>query len=63
MQHQLALLLDRFGLHKTHCRRPHCLADRLGMGGIVLVAKDLKAYVKLQITAIGLDIYNSEVQV
>ena len=38
MQHQPALLLDRFDLHKTHGRPPHRLADRLGVGRIVLVA-------------------------
>ena len=35
--HQLTLLLGR-GLdpHETHRRAPHRLADRLGVGGIVL---------------------------
>ena len=31
MQHQLALLLDRFDLNKTHGRPPYSLADRLGV--------------------------------
>ncbi len=45
MQHQLPLLLDRFDLHKTHGRPPHRLADRLGIGGIVLVALDVGLHV------------------
>ncbi len=38
MQHQLALLLGRFDLHKTHGRTSYRLADRLSVGSIVLVA-------------------------
>jgi hypothetical protein len=38
MLHQLTLLLGRFDLHETHGRPPDRLADRLGIGGIVLVA-------------------------
>ena len=45
MQHQLALLLGRFNLHKTHGRPPHRLADRLRVGGIVLVALDVGLHV------------------
>ena len=45
MQHQPALLLDRFDLHKPHGRPPHRLADRLGVGGIVLVALDIGLHV------------------
>jgi hypothetical protein len=41
MEHQPALLLGRFDLHKTHGRPPHRLADRLGVGGIVLVTLDV----------------------
>ena len=41
MRHQLALLLGRFDLDKTHGRPPHRLTDRLGIGGIVLVALDV----------------------
>jgi hypothetical protein len=36
MQHQLALLLGRFDLHKTHGWAAHRLADRLSVGSIVL---------------------------
>ena len=45
MQHQLALLLGRFDLHKTHGRTSYRLADRLGVGGIVLVALDVGLHV------------------
>ena len=45
MQHQPPLLLDRFDLHKTHGRPPYRLADRLGIGGIVLVALDVGLHV------------------
>ena len=45
MQHQPALLLGRFDLHETHGRPPHRLADRLGVGGIVLVALDVGLHV------------------
>ena len=45
MQHQLTLLLDRFDLNKTHGRPPYRLADRLGVGGIVLVALDVGLHV------------------
>jgi hypothetical protein len=40
MQHQSTLLLDRFDLNKTHGRPAYRLADRLGVGGIVLVTLD-----------------------
>jgi hypothetical protein len=45
MEHQPALLLGRFDLHKTHGRPPHRLADRLGVGGIVLVTLDVRLHV------------------
>src|ERR1039458_8737033 len=45
MQHQPALLLGRFDLYKTHGRPPHRLADRLGVGRIVLVALDVGLHV------------------
>ena len=45
MQHQLPLLLDRFDLHKPHGRPPYRLADRLGVGGVVLVALDVGFHV------------------
>jgi hypothetical protein len=45
MQHQPALLLGRFDLHETHGRTPDRLADRLGVGGIVLVALDVGLHV------------------
>src|SRR5215468_6514158 len=41
MQHQPALLLSRFDLHKTHGWTPHGLADCRGIGRIVLVALDV----------------------
>ena len=40
MQHQPALLLGRFDLYKTHGRPPHRLANRLGVGRIVLLAPE-----------------------
>ena len=45
MQHQPVLLLGRFDLYETHSRPPHCLADRLSVGGIVLVAFDVSLHV------------------
>ena len=45
MQRQPALLLDRFDLHKTHGRPPYRFADRLGVGGIILVALDVGLHV------------------
>ena len=45
MQHQLALLLRRFDLHKTHVRAAHRLADRLSVGSIVLVALDVGLHI------------------
>jgi len=41
MQHQPALLLGRFDLHKTHGWASHRLADRLGIGSVILVALDV----------------------
>src|SRR5258707_1613962 len=43
--HQLPLLLGRFDLHETHRRAPNRLADRLGVGGIVLVTLDVGLHV------------------
>jgi hypothetical protein len=45
MKHQPALLLGRFDLHETHGRPPHCLADRFGVGRIVLVALDVRLHI------------------
>src|SRR5580700_2159883 len=45
MQHQPALLLGRFDLYETHGRPPRRLADRLGVGRIVLVALDVGLHV------------------
>jgi len=45
MQHQLPLLLVRFDLNKTHGRPPYRLADRLGVGGIILVALNVGLHV------------------
>jgi hypothetical protein len=45
MQHQLALLLGRFDLHETHGRASHRLADRLGIGSVILVALDIGLHV------------------
>src|SRR6516225_3023259 len=45
MQHQLALLLSRFDLNGAHGGSPHRLADRLGVGGIVLVVLDVGLHV------------------
>ena len=45
MQHQSALLFGRFDLHKSHGRASHSLADRLGVGGIILVALDVGLHV------------------
>src|ERR1700688_205616 len=39
------LLLGRFDLYETHGRPPHRLADRLGVGRIVLVALDVGLHV------------------
>src|ERR1019366_9650135 len=38
--HQLRLIVDRTHRHKTHVRTPQRLADRRGVGGVVLVAAD-----------------------
>ena len=45
MQHQPALLLGRFDLYETQGRPPRRLADRLGVGRIVLVALDVGLHV------------------
>ena len=45
MQHQLALLLGRFDLHKTHGWAAHRLADRLSVSSIVLVALDVGLHI------------------
>ena len=43
--HQLTLLLGQLDPHETHGRAPHRLTDRLGVGGIVLVALDVGLHV------------------
>jgi hypothetical protein len=45
MQHQPALLLGRFDLYEPHGRPPNRLADRLGVGSIVLVALNVSLHV------------------
>jgi hypothetical protein len=45
MLHQAALLLGRLDPYKTHGRASDRLADRLGVGSIVLVALDVGLYV------------------
>src|SRR4051812_31315305 len=45
MLHQPALLLSRFELNKAHGRSPDRLADCLSIGGIVLVALDVRLHV------------------
>jgi hypothetical protein len=45
MLHQPALLLGRLDLHKTHGRAANRLADRLGVGRVVLVALDVSLHV------------------
>src|SRR5450759_3269159 len=45
MLHQPALLLGRFDRYKPHSWAPHRFADRLGVGGIVLVALDVGLYI------------------
>jgi hypothetical protein len=41
MQHQAALLICCFGWHEAHARPLYCLADRLGVGGVVLLSLDV----------------------
>jgi hypothetical protein len=43
--HKPALLLGRLDLHKTHRGAANRLADRLGVGRIVLVALDVSLHV------------------
>ena len=43
--HQLTLLFGRFDPHEAHCRAPNRLTDRLGVGGIVLVALDVGLHI------------------
>src|SRR5271167_3383540 len=45
MLHQPALLFGRLDRDKPHGRASHRLADRLGVGGIVLVALDVGLYI------------------
>ena len=45
MLHQPALLLGRFDHYKPHGWAPDRLADRLGVGGIVLVALDVGLHI------------------
>jgi len=41
-QHLCGLLLGGLDRHKAHPRPAHRLADRLGIGGIVLVARHIR---------------------
>jgi hypothetical protein len=45
VKHQAALLLGRLGWHKPHIGSGHCLADGLGIGGIVLLPLDVGLHV------------------
>src|ERR1039458_4992950 len=45
MLHQPALLLDRLDSDEPHGWGPDCFADRLGVGGIVLVALDVGLHI------------------
>ena len=45
MLHQLTLLLGRLDRYEPHGWTPHRLADRLGVGGIVLVALDVGLHI------------------
>jgi hypothetical protein len=45
MQHQAALLFGRLGRHEAHARSLHCLTDGLGIGGVVLLAFDIRLHV------------------
>src|SRR5262249_24988905 len=42
MQQHSSLLVSRLDRHKAHRRAPNRLADRFGIGGIVLVALDVR---------------------
>src|SRR5258708_31686179 len=46
MEHQAALLLGRLGRHKPHVGPADRLADRLGVGGIVLLPLDVGFHVR-----------------
>ena len=45
VEHQAALLLGRFGRHEPHVRPLHRLADRLRVGGIVLLPLHVRLYI------------------
>lgn len=45
VEHQAGLLLGCLRLHEPHVRPRHCLADRLGVGGIVLLPLDVELHV------------------
>ena len=45
MQHQATLLLGGLGLDKPHVGPGDCFADRLGIGGIVLMAFDIRLHI------------------
>jgi len=45
MQHQAALLLGCFDRHEAHARPLHCLADRFGIGRVILLAFDVRLHV------------------
>ena len=44
MQHQNSLLIRRFDWHKSHRGSLHGFGDRLGVGGVVLLALDIGLY-------------------
>src|SRR5271165_5000847 len=45
MLHQSTLLLRRLDRNEPNGWTPHCLADSLGVGGIVFVALDVSLYI------------------
>jgi hypothetical protein len=45
VQQHSSLLVSRLDRHKAHRRAPNRLADRFGIGGIVLVALDVRLHV------------------
>jgi len=45
VEHQHRLALGRFNRHKPHGRSRDCLRDRLGIGGIGLIALDIRLHV------------------
>src|SRR5262249_39493660 len=45
VQQHGSLLVSRLDRHKAHCRAPNSLADRFRIGGIVLIALDVRLHV------------------